>query len=224
MPRRVSENTVMVIGLGLFGSELAKTLVELDREVLAIERDPGEVAKMAPLLTLAVEGDGTNIETLRSLGAEDVNTAVVAIGSSLEASVLATSALSELGVENIWAKAVTTQHKAILEKVGARHVVFPELDMGNRVAHQLVQGADSEYIEFANGFAIALLMAPKQMEGKSLSESRLLSTTGVSCVGVQRAGTKEFEAVDPKTRIAPKDLLVIAGRTQDVERFSLGRI
>ena len=177
----------------------------------------------APFVTLVVEADATEVETLRSLGVAEVEHAVVAVGSSIEASLLTTSALSELGVPNIWAKAVTKAHQRILDKVGAHHVVFPELDMGNRVAHRLVTGGVREYIDFANGYAISMVDCPKWLVGQTLSESRLTSTWRVSAVGIQRAGREDFEIASGKSRINGGDRLVIAGRKPDVEAFTLSK-
>ena len=223
MVRRLSSGTVVVIGLGRFGSALAETLMGIDREVLVIERDPILVRQMAPRVTLAVEGDATTIETLQSLGVGDVETAVVAIGSSLEASLLATSALSEMGVPNIWAKAVTKEHQRILERVGAHRVVFPELDMGERVAHLVADAAVKEYFEFANGYAISMVDAPPEVHNKSVAESRLISAWNIAVVGIQPAGTQDFRPVAASTVVSPSDRLIIAGGKRDVERFTLGR-
>lgn len=221
MPRRVSESTVVVIGLGRFGTHLSKTLEKLGREVLAIERDPALVQQLAPELTLVVEADATSEETLRELGVDQVKTAVVAIGTSLEASVLATSALAEIGLVDIWAKAVTERHQKILEKVGAKHVVFPELDMGSRVAHQLLQGDASEYIEFTNGYAVAAVKAPQMLIGRTPQESRIFTFERVQCIARQRSGGGDFESVTPTTRIEAEDILVIAGKAENVEGFTL---
>lgn len=222
MAKRITSSTVVVIGLGRFGAELARTLMAMGREVLAIEHDPDLVRVNAPYLTLVVEADATEIETLRSLGVAEAEHAVVAVGSSIEASLLTTSALSELGVPTIWAKAVTKAHQRILERVGAHHVIFPELDMGNRVAHRLVNGGVREYIDFANGYAITLVDCPKWLVGQTLSQSKLTTSWRVSVVGIQRSGSDDFEVASGKSRLAGGDRLVIAGRKPDVEAFTLG--
>jgi trk system potassium uptake protein TrkA len=221
MARRINDNTVVVIGLGRFGAELARTLMGLGREVLAIERDPELVRTLAPELTLVVEADATAPETLRSLGVDEVQHAVVAIGNSIEASLLVTSALSEMGVPTIWAKAVTPEHQRILKRVGAHRVIFPELDMGNRVAHRLVRVGVQEYIDFENGYAISVVEAPKSLVGLSLAEAQLLSKWRVSVVGIQHSGDESFEPVSPRTRILKDDRLVIAGQKTDVEAFTM---
>jgi trk system potassium uptake protein len=219
--RRVAEDTIVVIGLGRFGAELATTLMGLGQEVLAIERDPDLVARLAPLVTLAVEGDGTRVDTLRSLGVGEVHTVVVAIGTSLEASLLATSAASELGVPNIWSKAVSHEHQRILKRVGATHVVFPELDMGRRVGHQLVQGGASDYIEFSSGYAIAIRKVPAFQVGRTLAQTKLLATHRVLCIAVQNAGREDFRVADSATVLQATDVMVVAGQTMHVENFAV---
>ena len=221
MARSVADNTVVVIGLGRFGAEVARTMMALGREVLAIEIDPDLVRRHAPHLTLVVEADATDVEVLRNLGVGEAEHAIVAIGTSIEASLLVTAALSDLGVQQIWAKAVTLAHQRILDKVGAHHVVFPELDMGNRIAHRVVNGGVRDYIDFANGYALSLVDCPRWLVGQSLAESGLTAKWRVSVVGMQRAGQEEFEVATGRSRPAGGDRLVIAGRKADVEAFTM---
>ena len=138
---------VLVIGLGRFGSSVAKSLVRLGHEVLAVDERPDIVQKFAGEFTHIVSADSTDTEALRQIGAEQFRRAVVGIGTDIEASVLTVLSLSDLGVAEIWAKAISGKHAAILERVGATHVVRPESDMGKRVAH-LVTGTMTDYIEF----------------------------------------------------------------------------
>ena len=219
MARRLADNTVVVVGLGRFGTELAATLMDLGRDVLAIERDPELVERFKQKATLVVQADATSVDVLRDLGVASVETAVVAIGTSLEASVLTTLALHEVGVQNIWAKAVSGSHEQILQKVGATHIVFPELAMGRRVARLLAHGDIVEYVDFANGYAISIVRAPSWLENTSVAASRMLTQRGVSCVGIQRSGSEEFSAVTPRTIVRPGDKVVIAGRKIDVDQF-----
>ena len=130
---------VLVIGLGRFGSAVAAQLRLQNKEVLAIEKDPELVQKWSGVLTHVVSADATDIDTLHQLGADDFGSAVVGVGTSVEASVLITANLVDIGVERIWAKAITPAHGKILERIGAHHVVYPEADAGRRAAH-LVSG------------------------------------------------------------------------------------
>ena len=134
---RTSEaSSIVVIGLGRFGTAVAQSLVQMGKEVLAIDEDFDLVQRWADELTHVVQADSTDEEALRQLGVGDFDRAVVAIGADIEASVLTVLALAESGVADIWAKAITRKHGQILERVGAHHVVFPERSMGERVAHR----------------------------------------------------------------------------------------
>ena len=130
---------VLVVGLGRFGSATALQLIQQGREVLGVERDAALVQKMSGQLTHVVEADATDIDALRQLGAAEFSSAVVGVGTSIESSVLTTANLVDLGIDRIWAKAISPAHGKILARIGAHHVIFPEADAGRRTAH-LVSG------------------------------------------------------------------------------------
>jgi trk system potassium uptake protein TrkA len=142
---------VAVIGLGRFGESLALELVAGGHQVLGIDLDEKIVQTLADRLTHVVRADTTNEETLNELGLRDMDCAVVAIGADLEASILTTSLLLQLGIKQVWAKANSTAHGKILKQLGVHHVVFPEIEMGRRVAH-LVSGDSQENIQTNDGF------------------------------------------------------------------------
>ncbi|MET0909290.1 MAG: TrkA family potassium uptake protein, partial [Ilumatobacteraceae bacterium] len=144
---------VVVIGLGRFGSALALTLVEMGFEVLGVDADAVRVQEHSGSLTQVVQADTTSERALRQLGVADTVTAVVCIGSDIEASILTTAALADLNVPNIWAKAVTPAHGNILTRVGAHNVVFPEAEMGKRLA-RLVTGSLIEYVALDDDFVL----------------------------------------------------------------------
>ncbi len=150
MARGVHEGAVLVIGLGRFGGTLAETLQRLGHEVVAVEANRDLVQEWSGLLTHAVEADATSEAAMRQLGAQDFKRAVVAIGTGIEASLMATGVLIDLAVPEIWAKAITRPHGRILERIGASHVVYPERDAGERVAH-LLTGRLIDFIEFDVG-------------------------------------------------------------------------
>lgn len=213
-----NENGVVIIGLGRFGSAVAQSLIHLGHDVLAIDESAELVQDWAGRLTHVVEADSSNTDVLRRLGVQDYHHAVVAIGSDIEASVLTVLALSELGVPDIWAKAVNERHGRILERTGAHHVVYPEAAMGERVAH-LVTGKMIDFIEFDDGFAIVKTRAPQEATGKTLQESEIRRKYGVTVVGVKRAKT-DFTYATPETIIEIGDLLIISGPTKLVEKFA----
>ena len=211
-------NNVAVIGLVRFGGAVADTLVRLGHDVLGIDEDAEVVQSWADRLTHVVQADTTNSDTLRRLGVRDFDRAVVGIGSDIEASVLTVLALSELGVKDIWAKALSEKHGRILERTGAHHVVFPEVAMGERVAH-LVTGKMMDSIEFDDGFAIVKTRAPREAEGRTLADCALRSKYGVTIVGVKRPKT-DFAYARPETEVRQGDLLIVSGPMRLVEAFA----
>lgn len=212
------EKPILVIGLGRFGGAVAETLVELDREVLAVEADARLVQEYADRLTHVVEADATSEAALRQLGAEDFEQAVVAIGTNIEASILCTSILSDFGITKITAKAITSSHGRILERVGATRVVYPEREMGERIAH-VVTGQMLNYIEFEDGFALVETSPPADDVGKTLGEAQIRDRFGVTVVCIKRAG-EDFTYATTDTRIEAGDLLIVAGRTDLAEAFA----
>jgi trk system potassium uptake protein TrkA len=209
--------SVVVIGLGRFGTAVAESLVQMGKEVLAVDEDPELVERWADELTHVVQADATDEQALAQLGVGDFDRAVVAIGADIEASVLTVLALAEAGVTDIWAKAITRKHGQILERVGAHHVVFPEFSMGQRVAHML-SGSMIDYIEFDDEFSIARTRAPRMTWGKTLAESSPRTHYGVTIVGVKRAG-EDFTYARPETPVDRHDQLIVSGPTHLVEKF-----
>jgi trk system potassium uptake protein TrkA len=174
--------------LGRFGSAVAESLIRLGHEVLAIDESSDIVQSLANQFTHIVQADTTSAGTLRSLGVAEFQRAVVGIGTDIEASLMTVLALSELGVPDIWAKALGPKHGRLLERTGAHHVIYPEAAMGERVAH-LVTGKMIDFIEFDDGFAIVKTLAPRESHDRSLADSALRSKYGVTVVGVKRART-----------------------------------
>ncbi|MEJ7636235.1 TrkA family potassium uptake protein [Aeromicrobium sp.] len=219
MAKRADSPTapVLVIGLGRFGSSVASSLVQLGHEVLAVDERADVVQRYAGEFTHVVAADSTDTEALRQIGAEQFNRAVVGIGTDIEASVLTVLSLSELGLTEIWAKAISAKHASILDRVGATNVVRPESDMGKRVAH-LVTGTMTDYIEFDDGFAIARTRTPETACGRTLQESSLRSKHGVTIVGVKTRG-EDFTYARPGTMISQSDELIVSGPTDKVETF-----
>jgi len=208
---------VLVIGLGRFGASVARSLTRLGHEVLAVDERPEIVQRYASDFTHVVSADTADTEALRQIGAEQFGRAVVGIGTDIEASVLTVLSLVELGIGEVWAKAINAKHARILERVGATHVVRPESAMGERVAH-MVTGAMIDYIEFDDGFAIARTRTPQVACGKTLEESGLRSKYGVTVVGVKRRG-EDFTYARPETSIVTTDELIVSGPTKKVETF-----
>ena len=214
----VGETEVLVIGLGRFGTALAETLVGLGHEVLGVDASAELVQDASDRLTHVAQADATNPKALAQLGAGDFSVGVVAIGGDMEASILCTAALVDLGVPVIWAKAVSAAHGRILERVGAHHVVFPEHDMGERVAH-LVTGRMMDYIELDPGFALVETAAPEEVWGKTLADAGIRQRYGVTVVCIKPSG-KGFTYATERTVMCEGDVLLVAGGTRECEAFA----
>ena len=216
--RPSSSTGVVVVGLGRFGKSLALELVEEGTEVLGVDDNPKTVQSLAGRLTHVVQADSTDEEALRQLSVHEFDRAVVGIGSDLEASILTSSILVNFGVRDIWAKAISHSHARILTQLGVHHVIRPEHDMGQRVAH-LVRGRMVDYIEFDDGYAIVKTQPPSSILGLPLGESRVRSKYGVTIVGVKRAG-EDFTHATPETMVHEGDLIIVSGPEDGVESFS----
>jgi trk system potassium uptake protein TrkA len=207
----------LVIGLGRFGGGLAETLVGMGHEVLGVDTDPKIVQGFAGVLTHVVEVDSTSEAAMRQLSAGEFETAVVAIGTEIEASILTTAVLADLGVSRIVAKAVTEPHGRILERVGAHRVVFPERDMGIRVGHSLA-GSILDYFELDPGFAIVETGAPKELVGKTLAAAEVRKRYGITVVCIKPEGGS-FTYATPETVVNEGDILVVAAEKRRAEAF-----
>lgn len=218
MSPRGRSDTVLVAGLGRFGTAVARTLAGLGTEVLAVDRDPRTVQDLAHVVAHAAELDTTDPDALRQVGAADVGRAVVGIGTDIEASILTVAALADLRVPEVWAKAVTAAHARILERVGAHHVVRPEHDSGERVAN-IVRGRLIDYVEIEEDFVLAETAAPRTALDRPLGETGLRRRYDVTVVGVKPQGGS-YAPATPETVVRPGDALLVAGHPRAVRRFT----
>jgi trk system potassium uptake protein len=176
------------------------------------------VQSLADRLPQVVAADTTDLDALQQLGVPDFEIAVVGIGTDVEASILTTTLLSELGVEQIWAKAISRPHGRILERIGAHHVVFPEHDMGERVAH-LVDAAVLDYVEVEENFAVVKIRPTQEVVGTPLSELNLWSRHKVAVTFVKHPDG-EFVPATGETVLTYDDVILLGGKPESVERFS----
>ena len=209
---------VVVIGLGRFGSALALELMAGGTEVLGIDGDPDIVQTLNGELSQVVRADSTKEEALRQLAVPDYEYAVVGIGTNVEASILTASLLVSFGIKEVWAKALSEAHGRILTQLGVAHVVYPEADMGRRVAH-LVRGAVLDYIQFEDDFAMVKTCPPADIVGRRLGDTGVRSRHDVTVVAVHRRG-QGFTYATADTVVEPDDMIIVAGRTKAAERFS----
>ncbi|XKK60772.1 TrkA family potassium uptake protein [Streptomyces sp. ARC32] len=216
--RHTRDQRVAVIGLGRFGSSLANELMRRGWDVLGIDTDARLVQKYSDGLTHSAVADCTDPEVLHQLGVHDFTSAVVGIGTDIEASILVSSNLLDAEVPNIWAKAISRQHGQILERLGIHHVILPEHEMGERVAH-LVTGRMLDFIEFDDDYALVKTVAPDVATGLPLGRSQVRSRYGVTVVGIKRPG-EDFTYATADTIVEKGDVIVVTGKTRAVESFA----
>jgi trk system potassium uptake protein len=209
--------SVLVVGLGRFGTAAALELMSLGHEVLALDRDEATVNEIAPEVTHAAQLDATDESALKSVGAGDFEFAIVAISSATDASIFATMALKNLGVTQVIAKAATKLHGAILERIGADRVIYAEKEMGERVAHSLTITGVLDYLDIAPRFGIIKIRPPAAWIGRSLKELEL-GDLQISPVALRRG--KEVTVNPPREVVlAETDELILLGRDEQLERI-----
>ncbi|MFA4918311.1 MAG: TrkA family potassium uptake protein [Thermodesulfovibrionales bacterium] len=218
-----------VIGLGRFGFSVAKTLAKYDAEVIAIDSEEERVKKAADFVTYAVQLDAIDEKALRSVGVQNVDTAIVSIGENIEASILVVMLLKELGIRNIIAKAVTTLHGKVLQNLGVNRIIFPERDMAIRVAHSLIRPSVLEQLELSEEYSIVELPTPDNLIGKTLKDTQLRTRYGVNLIAIKRKITTEKGIMKdswnvnplPTDTIEKEDILVLIGLNEDLDKMGI---
>ncbi|GAB6086849.1 potassium channel family protein [Alkaliphilus crotonatoxidans] len=208
----------VVIGCGRFGSSVAKTLYKMGNDVLAIDQDEDTVQHISDEVTHAVQCDTTDEVALRSLGIRNFDVAVITIGSNIQSSIMATLIVKELGVKYVVAKAQNELHAKVLYKIGADRVVFPERDMGMRVAHNLVSSNILDYIELAPDYSIMEITALEEWEGKTLVETNIRSKYGINVMAIKH-GKHINVSPSAKDVIHRDDVLVVVGHNDDLKKL-----
>ncbi len=211
-------NAVAVLGLGRFGTALALELMDAGTEVLGIDVSHETIQDLDGRLTHVAVADTTNEAAMRQLSVPEFDRVVIGIGTHLESSILTASLLLRLGVTNLWAKAVTPEHGAILEQLGVPHVSYPEQDMGRRVAH-LVRGTMQDYIEVDDDFVLVRTTPTTAIVGVPLRDTDLRTEHGVTIVAVKPAGQPWTDAT-AETVLRADDMILVSGKTRRAEAFS----
>ncbi|MGO5075082.1 potassium channel family protein [Clostridium sporogenes] len=210
----------VVIGLGRFGTSVAKTLYTLGNDVLAIDSSEDIVQSISDGVTHSVQIDATDENSLRALGIRNFDVAVITIGSDIQSSTMATLLVKEMGVKYIIAKANTEIHAKVLYKIGADRVVFPERDMGVRVAHNLVSTNILDYIELSPNYSIAEIVTPKLWHGKTLNELNIRANYGINVVALKRGEEINVSPVAEDT-IEAGDIIVAIGSEEDLTKVEI---
>ncbi|MDF9844336.1 MULTISPECIES: TrkA family potassium uptake protein [unclassified Paenibacillus] len=209
-----------IIGMGRFGSSVAKALSGMGYDVLAIDTDEQRTQEISGIVTHAVSADSTDEEALRALGIRNFDVVVVAIGEDIQSSILTTLILKDLGVPAILVKARNELHGKVLSKIGADKIIYPERDMGLRVAHHLASPNILDYIELSPDYSILDMKVPKQMLGKNLLELDIRAKYGCNVMAIRRGDAMN---ITPRAedRLADGDVLVIVGHKDNLTRLEM---
>ncbi|WP_336604359.1 potassium channel family protein [Paenibacillus sp. MMS18-CY102] len=207
-----------VIGMGRFGSSVAQTLTNLGFDVLAIDASEQRIQEACNVVTHAVSADCTDEEAVRALGIRNFDVVVVAIGQDIQASILTTLILKDLGVPKIIVKAQSELHGKVLKKIGADKVVYPERDMGMRVAHHLISPNIVDFIELSDDYSILEIKAPAQMIGQTLKQLDVRAKYRCNVMAIKSNGQMNISPY-ADDRINAEDVLVIVGKNEDLATF-----
>jgi trk system potassium uptake protein len=207
-----------VIGMGRFGSSVAQSLSKLGFEVLAVDSSDTRIHSISHMVTHAVQADSTDEDALRAIGIRNFDVVVVAIGQDIQASIMTTLILKEMNVGTVIVKAQNDLHGKVLKKIGADKVIFPERDMGNRVAHHLISPNILDYIELSDDYSIVEIQVTSSMAGKSLRELDIRARYRCNVMGIKQ-GLKMNIAPNAEDRLAETDILVVVGKNSDLANF-----
>ena len=208
----------VIIGLGRFGSSIAKTLYSLGNDVLAIDKLEEIVQEISDEVTHAIQLDATDENALKSLGISNFDVAIVTIGEDIQASIMATLLVKELGVKYIIAKGQNEKHKKVLQKIGANRIILPEKEMGVRIAHNLTSTNILDYIELSPDYIIMEIKVLKEWVGKTLKELRLRSKHGINVMAIKG---EEGINISPLAEdiIYSDDIMIVIGLSKDLNRL-----
>ena len=214
----MAKRQFVVIGLGRFGVSIAETLYSLGNDVLAVDNDEDVVQNISDKVTHAVQADANDENSLRALGIGNFDVAIISIASNIQSSIMATLLAKELGVKYIITKATTALHAKVLYKIGANRVVFPERDMGVRVAHNLVSSNILDYIELSPNYSIAEIISPKEWNNKTLKELDIRAAYGINMIAIKRNNDINISP-SASSVIKSGDVIVIIGTNEEFNKL-----
>ncbi len=210
----------LVIGAGRFGTSVAKTLYDMGHDVMVVDDDEEKIQLISDEVTNAAQADASSEATLKALDIENFNAVVIAIGDDVQASIMAAILLIELKAKCIVAKARTALHGKVLEKIGVNQVVFPERDMGHKLARSLVAPSIIDMIELSEDYSVVEVVAPKQMVGKSLKELNLRARHGINVIALRRNhGDKTNLSPVAEDVIESEDIVVAIGQNKNLKKL-----
>lgn len=214
----------IVVGLGNFGASVAEALHSAGHDVAALDRDSDRVDHMARRVTQAAVGDGTDPRTLKKIGAEDADAAVISTGDDITASALTALLARDLGIAELYVKVVSPEHARLIEKIGVTETIFPERESGIRLAKRISSRTLLNYVQLAPGFSVQEMAVPEGWVGKSLRELELPRLHGLSVVAVHDVLLDEVHALpDPDAVLKESDTLLVAGSDDDLAKAAKRR-
>lgn len=216
----MSKKEYGVLGLGKFGMAVAVTLAESGNSVIAVDMDPDRVDEAAQIVTCAMVADVTNPEVLDNLGIRNLDCVIIGVSTNMQASIMATILTKEEGVRFVVAKAENEIHKHILEKVGADKIVFPEAEMGTRLARNLMGGEFVDLVELSKEFSMVEMPVPEAWIGKSLRQLDVRGTYGLNIIGVKRGDNLKVN-LNPENPMEKEMTLVIVGKNSDFAKIGV---
>ncbi|HLR15059.1 MAG TPA: TrkA family potassium uptake protein [Bacillota bacterium] len=207
-----------VIGLGRFGGSICKELSEEGMQVLAIDMNEERINQYKDIASYAVIADSTNETALRELGIDSIDHVIIAIGDNIQASILTTAILTDLGIKKITVKAQNDHHERILEKIGAHQVIHPERDMGRRIAHSIISNNILDYLDLSEQHSIVEVKASDKMIGKTLLQLDIRVHYGCNVVAIKQ-GSNINVSPSAHYQLQPEDILIVIGSNEDISRF-----
>lgn len=202
----------VIVGLGNFGASVAETLHSIGHDVAALDRDADRVDQMARVVSRAGVGDGTDVRTLRRIGAEDADAAVISTGDNITASALTALVLRDLGIEELYVKVVSHDHARLIEKIGVTETIFPERESGIRLGKRISSASLLNYVQLGPDFGIQEMAVPENWVGRSLRDLQLPRKHGISVVAVHDVLMDQIYPVpDPDALLKDSDALLVAG-------------
>lgn len=209
----------MVIGLGNFGSSVVRTLQEIGHDVVALDRNADRVDALARVATTSAVGDGTDVHTLKRVGAEDADAAVISTGDDITASAMAALVLHDLGVEELYVKVISSDHARLIEKIGVTETIFPERESGARLGKRISSTLLLNYVSLGEDFNLQEMAVPEAWVGQSLRDLELPRRNNISVVAVHDMLTDRIQAVpDPDAPLKESDTLFVAGTAKSLAR------
>jgi trk system potassium uptake protein TrkA len=220
----MAEKQNAVIWLGWFGSSIASSLYEAGNEVIGIDINEDRIEEYQHTVRHAMIADSTDPQALNSLGIRNFDVVIVAIGDNMQASILTVVVLKELGVPYIVAKALNKYHGIILSKVGADQVVYPERDMGKRIAEKLMSPNIIEFIRLSDEYSIEEILTPPNLSGKSLTELDLRAKYNINVIAIRHKKDQVKISPEPDYVLSENDILVVIGKNEELKQFEKNQL